>query len=119
MYGGGGVGRDGTEGFVPVSVGGDGGGVITEQPLQSYGGSQVSGGGLLPATFGRLSHPHLPQMMSAGGTGGVPLPGFEILDRVPAFKIHTTGKLIAELTAKRTNCQKHQVDPSYAVTSIK
>jgi len=68
--------------------------VITEQPLhhnQGGFGSQVSTGQPFGGGGGSRGG-GIPTMMSPGGVGGVPLPGFELLDRIPAFKIHTTGK---------------------------
>ncbi len=57
--------------------------VITEQPIQSYG-SQISTG--MPSNFGRGPVTMIsPQI-------GIPLPGLEILDRIPSFKIQTAGK---------------------------
>lgn len=57
--------------------------VITEQPIQSYG-SQISTG--MPSNFGRGPVTMIsPQI-------GIPLPGLEVLDRIPSFKIHTAGK---------------------------
>lgn len=59
--------------------------------MQSFG-SQISSG--VPNTFaGGGSRPNpLPTMMSPQHNNGIPLPGFDILDRMPTFKIHNTGK---------------------------
>ena len=72
--------------FVPVPLSD----VITEQPIQSYG-SQISTG--LPVTFGTSarSSQAAPAMMSPG-TIGIPLPGLEILDRIPFLKVHDLGE---------------------------
>lgn len=74
--------------------------VITEQPMQSYG-SQISTG--MSSGFGGRgsagggasgSGQGMPgglQMMQA--QVGIPLPGLEILEGIPSFKIHTQGLL--------------------------
>ncbi|CAL8126950.1 unnamed protein product [Orchesella dallaii] len=64
--------------------------VITEQPIQSYG-SQISTG--MPSNFGRGGPVQMisPQI-------GIPLPGLEVLDRIPSFKIHTAGLLEGHTT---------------------
>lgn len=58
--------------------------VITEQPIQSYG-SQISTG--MPSNFGRGG----PATMMSPQIG-IPLPGLEVLERIPSFKIHSAGK---------------------------
>jgi hypothetical protein len=83
--------------FSNVPLGG--GEVITEQPTMQGGGgsfgSQISTG--IPNNFGGGGGgggrpPPLPPMMSPQLSQGIPLPGFDILDRIPVFKIHNTGK---------------------------
>ncbi|CAG7816587.1 unnamed protein product [Allacma fusca] len=72
--------------FVPVPLSD----VITEQPIQSYG-SQISTG--LPVTFGTSSssRPGQASSMMSPTQIGIPLPGLEILDRIPFLKVHDLG----------------------------
>lgn len=81
--------------------------VITEQPMQTYG-SQISTGMSSSGGFGRpMSVPPGPPPPSSSSMGmtqhpsqiiGVPLPGLEVLDRVPSFKITTAGLLEGHTT---------------------